>query len=64
MLVSKGYGIAMSAPRTVTATRYDPQPGLVDAMRARPERWSGWTRLAVIAGLCVVGWSVILIPIL
>ncbi|WP_347302253.1 hypothetical protein V5740_09555 [Croceibacterium sp. TMG7-5b_MA50] len=54
----------MSAPRTVTATRYDPKPDLIGAMHGKPGQWSGLTRLGVIAGLCVLGWSAILIPIL
>lgn len=50
--------------RLVAATRLAPPQLIGTYLNRRPDRWPGIARLSVIAALAVIGWSVILLPIL
>ncbi|WP_126665517.1 hypothetical protein [Croceibacterium ferulae] len=61
----KGPEPAMSPHnRLLAATRLAPHSITGTPLNTRPDRWPGIARLSVLAALAVIGWSVILLPIL
>ena len=50
--------------RVVAATRMMPHTITGSPLNTRPDRWPGFARVGVVAVLAVIGWSVILLPIL
>lgn len=50
--------------RLVAATRRASPPIAGTPLNTRSDRWPGLARLGVLAALAVIGWSVILLPVL
>ncbi|WP_161792434.1 hypothetical protein [Croceibacterium mercuriale] len=50
--------------RLVAATRMDAHTVTGSPLNTRPDRWPGIARVGVVAALAVIGWSVILLPVL
>ena len=50
--------------RLVAATRLEARPITGTPLNTRPDRWPGVARIGAVAALAVIGWSVILLPVL
>ncbi len=50
--------------RMVAATRLAPHTITGTPLNTKPDRWPGFVRLGAVAALAVIGWAMILLPIL